>query len=196
MKKILQILTIILIVSGCVNTNRKIEGFLINEGRYKFCIEKMANPNFFYYQDTLENFKIMLHREWWLEKSEIKNSYGITAIDSTLNQNETRLIAVTVLSEVNENLFEYVSSEIRNMKNDSSMQILKVGKHRIDLFESYWIKYRANEKLETNGILNYFKDDETGRMFIIHSLAFGDKNNDKVLCHLQNLVMTFRMNDE
>lgn len=196
MKKILQILTLVLIISGCINTDRNIEGFVITNGRYKNCIEKMANPNFFYYRDSLEKFKIKLPRDWWLEKSETEDNYGITSVDSSMLQNETRLIAVTVIPEINDNLFEYFSTEIKNMKNDSIMEIQEIGKHHIDSIESYWINYKADEELKTNGILNYLKDNQSNRVFIIHSVAFGENEIDNRLCHLQNLVMTFRLYDE
>ena len=187
---------LILIFTGCVNKERKIEGFVINEGRFEKCIEKMANPNFFYYQDTLEKFRIKLPRDWWLEKSESEEKYGITTVDSSLNQNETRLIAVTVIERIKTSLKEYVSSEIKSMNTDSTMFIQKIGKQQIDSLESFWVNYKTNDKLKTNGILNYLKDNKSDRIFIIHSIVFGDTEVDTRLCHLQNLVMTFRINKE
>ncbi len=197
MKKTLQILILILITTGCITTREgKIEGFVLNEGRFENCIEKMANPNFFYYQDTIEKFKIKLHRDWWLEKSETENNYGFTTVDSSLNQNETRLIAVSVIPRIKTNLKEYVFSEIKSLNLDSTMLIQRIGKHQIDSLDSYWLNYKANDTLKINGILNYLKDNESDRIFIIHSIVIGDNEIDKRLCHLQNLTMTFRVNDE
>ena len=45
----------------------------------------MVNQDFHYYQDTIENFRIELPNDWWLEKSDLGNIYGITTVDSSLN---------------------------------------------------------------------------------------------------------------
>lgn len=194
--KTLQILILILIIFGCTNSDKKIEGFVINEGEFDNCMEKMANQNSVYYQDTIQNFKIKLPSEWWLEKSELGNSYGITTVDSSLNKNESRLIAVTVIPVIKSTLKEYFSSEIRIMTKDPTMQIQKIGKLKIDALNSYWISYTKNDTLKANGILNYLNDNNSDRIFIIHSVVFGENEVDKRLCQLQNLVMTLKINDE
>lgn len=193
---ILQTLFLIFIIYGCTNSDNKIEGFFIHDGGFESCIEMMEDLNYEYYEDTIENFRIKLPRNWWLENTALENIYGITTVDSSLNKNDTRLIAVTVIPGIKTTFKEYISSELRAIKKDTTFLIQKIGRLQIDKLNSFWISYTANDSLKTNGILNYLKDSNTDRIFIVHSVVFGEREIENRLCQLQNLVSTFGLNNE
>jgi hypothetical protein len=85
MKKKLQVIFLILLFPGCAS-DEKIDGFTINEEEVINCNEEWEDSNLFYYQDTIEKFKIKLPRDWWLEQSLIDGKYGITTVDISLTQ--------------------------------------------------------------------------------------------------------------
>lgn len=195
-KYLLRLLLLFALFTGCVSTENKIGGHVINEDGFTKCNEKADSLNLFHYQDTVVSFKINLPTEWWLEQSLTDGKYGITTVDSSLAQDETRLIAVTVMTELNMKLIDYIGSEVNIMSKDSSMSIQKIGKHQFDSLDAYWIRYERNESVKTNGIVNYFIDTKSDRIFIVHSVTFGKKDVDNKLCHLQSLATSFKIGND
>ncbi|WP_107039981.1 hypothetical protein [Brumimicrobium mesophilum] len=154
MKAKLYILPLILLLFSCKN-EKNIDGFKINIDEAMDCFNEQLDSDNFIYQDTIEKFKICLPKNWWLEQSTIEGNYGITAVDSSLSQNETRLIAVTVIHDIKIELIDYFNSEVKMANKDILMVLKKIGKHQIDSIEHYWIKYEENSKEKANGVLNY-----------------------------------------
>jgi len=186
----------LLIAAKCTHHEERIEGVLFSTS-YNDCSDDYFEfGKIITIGDPGNKFMISLPYEWEIQETYTDTLYGMIAsnhFEAMNNPEKFMLISVSGY-QTSDSLDVYFKNEIKALKKDRSMDVLKAGKIDIKEQSGWWIQFKNEDAgIEIMNLVVYLKNPIKDEIYLIHTTVYMSDNYRERICYLKRLVNSFEI---
>lgn len=175
---------------SCTRPTETINGLTVQE--YSLIVN--GNTEFKHktkFVDNQNKFSIDYPTNW----APTESLQGVVAADTGVKLEDAMIIGVSRHLFEAPNLNTYFKQELNNLTTDSCFKAYRIGKHKVNTYDAYWVLYEmtCDDIGNHRSFLNYIKGQKENEFYLIDVNFYNPDDLDKKISKSLEIINTFSL---